>query len=76
MRLRRFSSYTTGVCFRRKLFCDIKNHVLLWLQAAAAPAPPAARRGDLLLSLCYLPTAGRLTVTVIKDRNLTPATGQ
>ncbi|KAI0208448.1 Synaptotagmin-9 [Lamellibrachia satsuma] len=26
--------------------------------------------GELLLSLCYLPTAGRLTVTVIKARNL------
>ena len=26
--------------------------------------------GDLLLSLCYLPTAGRLTVTVIKARDL------
>nr|XP_045620929.1 synaptotagmin-10-like isoform X1 [Procambarus clarkii]XP_045620930.1 synaptotagmin-10-like isoform X2 [Procambarus clarkii] len=26
--------------------------------------------GELMLSLCYLPTAGRLTVTVIKMRNL------
>jgi synaptotagmin-9 len=26
--------------------------------------------GELMLSLCYLPTAGRLTVTVIKARNL------
>lgn len=26
--------------------------------------------GKLMLSLCYLPTAGRLTVTVIKARNL------
>ncbi|KPJ02074.1 Synaptotagmin-10 [Papilio xuthus] len=26
--------------------------------------------GELMLSLCYLPTAGRLTVTVIKGRNL------
>ncbi|XP_048401072.1 synaptotagmin-9b isoform X1 [Stegostoma tigrinum] len=26
--------------------------------------------GDLMFSLCYLPTAGRLTVTVIKARNL------
>jgi hypothetical protein len=25
--------------------------------------------GELMLSLCYLPTAGRLTVTVIKGRN-------
>ncbi|XP_059166327.1 synaptotagmin-9-like [Physella acuta] len=26
--------------------------------------------GDLMLSLCYLPTAGRLTLTVVKARNL------
>lgn len=26
--------------------------------------------GELMLSLCYLPTAGRLTVTVIKASNL------
>lgn len=26
--------------------------------------------GELMLSLCYLPTAGRLTVTIIKARNL------
>lgn len=26
--------------------------------------------GELMLTLCYLPTAGRLTLTVIKGRNL------
>lgn len=26
--------------------------------------------GDLMFSLCYLPTAGRLTITLIKARNL------
>lgn len=26
--------------------------------------------GELMFSLCYLPTAGRLTITVIKARNL------
>ena len=26
--------------------------------------------GEIMLSLCYLPTAGRLTVTIIKARNL------
>lgn len=26
--------------------------------------------GELMMSLCYLPTAGRLTLTVIKGRNL------
>lgn len=26
--------------------------------------------GELMLSLCYLPTAGRLTLTVVKARNL------
>jgi hypothetical protein len=25
--------------------------------------------GELMLSLCYLPTAGRLTITIIKGRN-------
>ncbi|KAL0879378.1 hypothetical protein ABMA27_003140 [Loxostege sticticalis] len=35
-------------------------------------APPQEKKdlGELMLSLCYLPTAGRLTVTVIKGRNL------
>ncbi|XP_050392105.1 synaptotagmin-9 [Patella vulgata] len=28
--------------------------------------------GELMLSLCYLPTAGRLTLTVVKARNLKP----
>lgn len=26
--------------------------------------------GEILVSLCYLPAAGRLTVTIIKARNL------
>ena len=26
--------------------------------------------GELMFSLCYLPTAGRLTITIIKARNL------
>lgn len=26
--------------------------------------------GELMFSLCYLPTAGRLTITMIKARNL------
>ncbi len=26
--------------------------------------------GELMMSLCYLPTAGRLTVTILKARNL------
>lgn len=30
----------------------------------------AEELGELLLSLCYLPAAGRLTLTVIKARNL------
>ncbi|KAG7305010.1 hypothetical protein JYU34_010452 [Plutella xylostella] len=35
-------------------------------------APPQEKKdlGELMLSLCYLPTAGRLTATVIKGRNL------
>ncbi|RZF38680.1 hypothetical protein LSTR_LSTR003486 [Laodelphax striatellus] len=34
--------------------------------------PPRDKRdlGELMVSLCYLPTAGRLTVTIIKGRNL------
>jgi hypothetical protein len=26
--------------------------------------------GELMITLCYLPTAGRLTLTVVKARNL------
>ncbi|XP_039294897.1 synaptotagmin-9 isoform X2 [Nilaparvata lugens] len=34
--------------------------------------PPRDKRdlGELMVSLCYLPTAGRLTVTIVKGRNL------
>lgn len=31
---------------------------------------PQGRRGDLLLSLCYNPTANTITVNIIKARNL------
>ena len=31
---------------------------------------PSAGRGELLLSLCYQPAANRLTVVVLKARNL------
>jgi len=31
---------------------------------------PQGRRGDLLLSLCYNPTANIITVNIIKARNL------
>ncbi|KAF4526015.1 hypothetical protein B566_EDAN000808 [Ephemera danica] len=36
----------------------------------ACPPQDKVQLGELMLSLCYLPTAGRLTVTVIKARNL------
>lgn len=31
---------------------------------------PQGRRGDLLVSLCYNPTANTITVNIIKARNL------
>jgi len=30
------------------------------------------KRGEMMLGLCYLPTAERLTVTVVKITNLNP----
>uniref|UniRef100_H3CQT3 Synaptotagmin 9 n=1 Tax=Tetraodon nigroviridis TaxID=99883 RepID=H3CQT3_TETNG len=38
--------------------------------SAGAPALDNVDLGELMFSLCYLPTAGRLTITVIKARNL------
>ncbi|TRY55729.1 hypothetical protein DNTS_010296 [Danionella cerebrum] len=38
--------------------------------AAHCPRPDNVDLGDLMFSLCYLPTAGRLTITMIKARNL------
>lgn len=35
-----------------------------------APLQDNVDLGDLMFSLCYLPTAGRLTITMIKARNL------
>lgn len=42
-------------------------------QSTAAPLSPLQEKadlGELNFSLCYLPTAGRLTVTIIKASNL------
>jgi UDP-N-acetylmuramyl pentapeptide synthase len=42
---------------------QVYNHVLYLFQEKMD-------LGELMLSLCYLPTAGRLTLTIVKARNL------
>lgn len=45
----------------------------MWKDGQAAlcfPLQEKADLGELNFSLCYLPTAGRLTVTIIKASNL------
>ncbi|KAK2510512.1 hypothetical protein Q9233_017665, partial [Columba guinea] len=51
---------------------DLIGHVVLdnLLEAVERGADEKAELGELNFSLCYLPTAGRLTVTVIRATNL------
>lgn len=39
-------------------------------QAHPQPCPPQGSRGELLLSLCYNPSANSIIVNIIKARNL------
>ncbi|XP_026736357.1 synaptotagmin-10-like [Trichoplusia ni] len=48
---------------------DLQQEIEYTMNILAAPQEKKDL-GELMLSLCYLPTAGRLTVTVIKARNL------
>ncbi|XP_068623200.1 synaptotagmin-10-like [Battus philenor] len=48
---------------------DLTQEIEYTMNILAAPQEKKDL-GELMLSLCYLPTAGRLTVTVIKGRNL------
>nr|XP_037871295.1 synaptotagmin-6 isoform X2 [Bombyx mori] len=48
---------------------DLDQEIEYTMNILAAPQEKKDL-GELMLSLCYLPTAGRLTVTVIKGRNL------
>ncbi|XP_059469596.1 synaptotagmin-10-like [Neocloeon triangulifer] len=48
---------------------DLEKEIEFTMNIISTPQEKKAL-GELMLSLCYLPTAGRLTVTVIKARNL------
>ncbi|KAG8196911.1 hypothetical protein JTE90_027615 [Oedothorax gibbosus] len=49
--------------------CDIAHDVEYTMDILGVPQEKVDL-GEVMLSLCYLPTAGRLTVTIIKARNL------
>ncbi|XP_013792406.1 synaptotagmin-10-like [Limulus polyphemus] len=49
--------------------CDINYEVEYTMDILCVP-PEKKDLGEIMLSLCYLPTAGRLTITVIKARYL------
>nr|XP_042901328.1 synaptotagmin-6-like [Parasteatoda tepidariorum] len=49
--------------------CDINHDVEYTMDILGVPQEKVDL-GEVMLSLCYLPTAGRLTVTIIKARNL------
>lgn len=50
---------------------DFKKPVTTWLQLSDS-RNNTTNAGDLMFSLSYLPTAERLTVVVVKARNLRP----
>ncbi|XP_017878639.1 synaptotagmin-10-like isoform X2 [Ceratina calcarata] len=59
------------VVLRELLDCtDLDQEVEYTMDILCATQDKGKDLGKLMLSLCYLPTAGRLTVTVIKARNL------
>nr|CAD7567584.1 unnamed protein product [Timema californicum] len=49
------------------VFCDFQKLRDHWSKASLSAEK--VDLGELMLSLCYLPTAGRLTLTIIKGRN-------
>ncbi|XP_076312556.1 synaptotagmin-10-like [Tachypleus tridentatus] len=49
--------------------CDVKHEMEYIMDIMCVPQVKD-HLGELMLSLCYLPTAGRLTVTIMKARNL------
>lgn len=52
--------------------CDPTHEMEYTMDIVGVPQDKMDKLGEVMLSLCYLPTAGRLTVTVIKARNLKP----
>ncbi|XP_077289369.1 synaptotagmin-10-like [Arctopsyche grandis] len=48
---------------------DLQQEIEYTMNILCAPQEKV-HLGELMLSLCYLPTAGRLTLTIIKGRNL------
>uniref|UniRef100_T1IQ10 C2 domain-containing protein n=1 Tax=Strigamia maritima TaxID=126957 RepID=T1IQ10_STRMM len=51
---------------------DLRQEVEYQMDILATKKDKLMDIGELMISLCYLPTAGRLTVTIIKARNLKP----
>ncbi|KAL3210986.1 hypothetical protein MRX96_036748 [Rhipicephalus microplus] len=50
--------------------CNPTHEMEYTMDIVGVPQEKMDKLGEVMLSLCYLPTAGRLTVTVIKARNL------
>lgn len=49
---------------------DLANHITTWLNLVDSNQLNSTDFGDIMFSLSYLPTAERLTVVVVKARNL------
>ncbi|XP_076647027.1 synaptotagmin-10 [Halictus rubicundus] len=58
------------VVFKGLLECTDLSQEIEYMMDIMCAMQDKVDLGELMLSLCYLPTAGRLTVTVIKARNL------
>ncbi|XP_064489931.1 synaptotagmin-10-like [Ornithodoros turicata] len=52
--------------------CDVTHEMEYFVDILGVPQEKLDKLGEVMISLCYLPTAGRLTVTVIKARDLKP----
>ena len=74
----RFINIILSYSFKRNSFClEVRFYVILYswvlvlsLQHAIASFQKPTEFGDIMFSLSYLPTAERLTIVIVKARNL------
>lgn len=58
----------TVINMNESVYCT--SRIAIWSKLILFLLQDNVDLGDLMFSLCYLPTAGRLTITMIKAQNL------
>lgn len=60
------NTYPYNVAFLKIYIKNIKYYIILYYYFCLQ------KRGDIMLGMCYLPTAERMSVTIVKLNNLNP----